>query len=166
MKLSVAVLGVLLAAGLPARSGELLALGSLASLGLEGGGEVVGRVVELSESHVHVVGAGTNRKIPFAALDAAARARLGVVLPSAPGVTEMVVARPGMEGGLAATRDRLREALERYEDAGWGVRPVRSWSYGYFGVPYGWGYGWPVVGPAPGCHRTHGGSSLHLQVKF
>lgn len=166
MKIGLAMMVVVLVLGWGARASEPLALGSMAVLGLEGGGVVVGRVVEVSETHVHLVAGGLNRKMRLAALDAAARARLGVgaVNDEAP-VAGM--ARPDAEGGLETTRDRLRSALERYEAEQWRLRPVGMWHYcDSYAVPVHWG--WPLVLPlvlsAPGWHW--GGSSSHIWVNF
>jgi hypothetical protein len=157
---------VLVLAFLTAARGEELervAIGELTILGLRNGSEVVGRVVEVGEKYVHVVSGGFNRRIPLEALDEGSRERLGVLGTAAGGV-QVEPLRPGELDGLTATRERLREALERQEAWGWGRRRVGGWAYGY----WGWGpyvlWGGPVVAPVPwyGWH----GSSIQIQVGF
>jgi hypothetical protein len=142
---------------------ERVAVGELAVLGLRDGGEVVGRVVEVGDKHVHLVSGGFNRRLPLEALDENSRKRLGVSR-TADGGVQVEPLRPGELGGLAATRDRLREALEKQEAWGWGERPVRRWAYGY----WDWGpyvlWGGPVVVPVQSVGWL--GSSIQIQVGF
>lgn len=142
---------------------ERVAVGGLATLGLRDGGEVVGRVVEVGETHVHVVSGGFNRRLRLEALDEVSRKRLGVSVRAEGGV-QVEALRPGEPGGLTATRDRLREALGQQEAWGWGERPMRRWAYGYWVGGPSCGWGGPVVVPVRSC--GWGGSSLRIQVEF
>lgn len=139
----------------------------LVSLQLANGGTVTGRIIDVQTDRLQLVCAGFNRMIAFQDLSAASRKSLG--LPEVPpaGVTAPVTSVVSREQtGINATRDRLRESLERFDASrysGWSRESYDPWVYSSWPVYY---QPWPFYPWNPRCHPPGHGGGWNIQIGF
>lgn len=139
----------------------------LVSLELSNGSTATGRIIDVQADRLQLVRAGFNRMIAFQDLSAASRKSLGLpeVLPAG-GSVPVSPAIPREETGIQATRDRLRESLERFDASrysGWSRESYDPWVYSawpvyYRSIPF---YPWN-----PRCHPPGHGSGWNIQIGF
>jgi len=139
----------------------------LVSLELSNGSTVTGRIIDVQSDRLQLVRAGFNRMIAFQDLSVASRKSLGLpeVIPAAKSLP--VTSTPSREQtGIDATRDRLRESLERYDASrysNWATRDTYPWGYSYSPVYY---YSSPFYPWNPGCHTPGHGGGWNIQIGF